>query len=134
FARIDPEPVATASIAQIHRALLRSGRDVAVKVRRPAIEDQVALDLDLLRSTARLLHRRSETAQLLQVEALADELEVHLLAELDFEEEAHNAELIAASVREFPNLVVPEVIRPYVTERVLVLELLEGEKVTSAHG
>jgi ubiquinone biosynthesis protein len=67
FARLDPEPVATASVAQIHRALLKSGRDVAVKVRRPGVEDQVALDLDLLRSTAGILHRRSETAQLLQV-------------------------------------------------------------------
>src|SRR2546422_1031537 len=55
FARIDPEPVAAASIAQIHRALLANGRDVVVKVRRPGIEEQVELDLDVLRSTARLL-------------------------------------------------------------------------------
>src|SRR5918911_1758139 len=52
FARIDREPVATASVAQIHRALLKSGRDVVVKVRRPGIEEQVELDLAVLRSTA----------------------------------------------------------------------------------
>jgi ubiquinone biosynthesis protein len=86
FEAIDPEPLATASVAQTHRALLKSGRDVVVKVRRPGIVDQVELDLSVLRSTAGILAGRSETAQLLQVEALADELEVHLRAELDFVE------------------------------------------------
>src|SRR5256885_17223597 len=66
-------PIATASIAQIHRAITRSGRDVVVKVRRPGIEHQVELDLDVLRSTARLLAGHSETAELLQVEALAED-------------------------------------------------------------
>jgi len=134
FARIDETPIATASIAQIHRAIIRSGRDVVVKVRRPGIEHQVELDLDVLRSTARLLAGHSETAELLQVEALADELEVHLRAELNLVEEAWNAELIAHTVERFEALVVPQVIHPYVTERVLVLERLEGRKVEPDHG
>src|SRR4051812_44216080 len=83
FARLDPEPIATASIAQIHGALLKSGREVIVKVRRPGIERQVELDLALMRKTADALERRSERAQLLQASALADELEVHLLGELN---------------------------------------------------
>ena len=128
FTRIDPEPLATASIAQIHRALLANGREVAVKVRRPGIVEQVEQDLDLLRATARLLDRHSEAAQLVQVEALADELEVHLRAELNLEEEAYNAELIGTLADGNPNLVVPKVIRPYVTERVLVLELIDGRR------
>jgi predicted unusual protein kinase regulating ubiquinone biosynthesis (AarF/ABC1/UbiB family) len=134
FARIDPEPVATASVAQIHSALLKSGRDVIVKVRRPGIEEQVALDLALLRSTAATLEHRSERAQLLQARALADELEVHLRGELDFTEEASNAELVARMLQEWDDLVVPQVIRPYVTERVLVLERIEGRKVDERHG
>src|SRR5215213_9204433 len=134
FSRIDPQPLATASIAQIHRALLANGRDVAIKVRRPGIVEQVEEDLDLLRATARMLDRHSEAAQLVQVEALADELEVHLRAELNLEEEAYNAELIGRLADGNPDLVVPQVIRPYVTERVLVLELMDGEKVTPAHG
>jgi len=104
-----------------------------VKVRRPGVLEQVELDLAVLRSTARLLAGRSETAQLLQVEALTDELEVHLRAELDFTEEAHNAELIGSIVAEYDRLVVPQVIRPYVTERVLVLEAVAGRKVTRDH-
>jgi predicted unusual protein kinase regulating ubiquinone biosynthesis (AarF/ABC1/UbiB family) len=134
FARLDPEPLATASIAQTHRGILKSGREVVVKVRRPGIEEQVEVDLDLLRSTARTLEARSERAQLLQVDALADELEVHLREELDFVEEAHNTELIAGLVKEFDDIVVPQVIRPYVTERVLVLEHIPGRKVGGDHG
>src|SRR5213082_2353842 len=87
FASIGPEPLATASIAQTHRGLLKSGREVVLKVRRPRIVEQVELDLSLLRSTARFASGKSETAQLLQLEALSDELEVHLRAELDFVEE-----------------------------------------------
>jgi predicted unusual protein kinase regulating ubiquinone biosynthesis (AarF/ABC1/UbiB family) len=134
FARIDPEPIATASIAQIHGALLKTGREVIVKVRRPGIEEQVRLDLSVLRSTAATLERRSERAQLLQTRALADELEVHLRAELDLFEEANNTELVASLLDDYDDLVVPNVIRPYVTERVLVLERIEGEKVDADHG
>jgi ubiquinone biosynthesis protein len=129
FASIDPEPLATASIAQTHRALLKSGREVVVKVRRPHIVEQVELDLSVLRSTAKLLSGHSETASLLQVEALADELEIHLRQELDFVEEAHNTELIAGLVEDYDRIVVPQVIRPHVTERVLVLEYIEGTRV-----
>ena len=134
FARIDPEPLASASIAQVHRALMRDGRDVVVKVRRPGIEDQVAVDLDLLRSTAAMLERRSETARAVQARALAEELEVHLRGELNLLEEAHNAELIAGLAADVEDIVVPAVIRPHVSERVLVLERIEGEKITPEHG
>jgi ubiquinone biosynthesis protein len=134
FARIDPAPLATASIAQIHEALLSSGREVIVKVRRPGIEQQVEVDLALLRSTAELLERRSERAQLLQARALADELEVHLHGELDFVEEASNAELVARLLEDYDDLVVPQVIRPYVSEKVLVLERIAGRKVDAEHG
>jgi ubiquinone biosynthesis protein len=134
FATIDPEPIATASIAQIHGALLKSGREVVVKVRRPGIVEQVQLDLDVLRSTAHLLEGHSATAQLLQVNALTEELEVHLRAELDFEEEANNADIVRRIVAEYEDLFVPEVIRPYVTEQVLVLERIDGEKVSAEHG
>jgi ubiquinone biosynthesis protein len=133
FAKIDPEPLAAASIAQIHPAILRDGREVVIKVRRPGVQEQVALDLDVLRSTVGFLEKRSETAQLLQLGALMDELEVHLRDELDFVEEAGNTELIAGLVAENEALVVPRVIRPHVSERVLVLERIQGEKVSAAH-
>src|SRR5688500_17577015 len=84
FSRIDEEPLASASIAQIHGALLRTGREVIVKVRRPGLEEEVALDLELLRSLTNFAEGRSETARLLQLRALAEELESHLTTELNF--------------------------------------------------
>jgi predicted unusual protein kinase regulating ubiquinone biosynthesis (AarF/ABC1/UbiB family) len=135
FTTIEEEPLASASIGQIHRALTTSGRDVVVKVRRPGIEEQVDLDLGLLRRTARIAERRSGTARLLQLRALTDELEQHLRAELDFEEEAYNAELIAEVIDEYhEDLFVPRVIRPLVTPEVLVLERIEGVKVEDDPG
>jgi predicted unusual protein kinase regulating ubiquinone biosynthesis (AarF/ABC1/UbiB family) len=107
---------------------------VVVKVRRPGVVEQVDLDLEVLRATALLLSGHSQTARLLQLEELADELEVHLRAELDFVEEAHNTDVMRRLVEPFDRLVVPEVIRPYATERVLVLEWIEGHRVTAAHG
>jgi len=134
FARIDEEPLASASIAQVHAALLKDGREVVVKVRRPGISEEVALDLDVLRTTVRFLHKRSETAQLLQLEALMDELEVHLRAELDLREEAHNTEVVGRAIADFPELLVAKVVHPQVTEEVLVLERIHGKKVTPEHG
>jgi len=135
FASIDDEPLASASIAQIHAALMKDGRAVVVKVRRPGVVEQVRLDLELLRRTARLAERRSGTARLLQLDALTEELEQHLLAELDFVEEAYNAELIAGVVDDYrDDLFVPRVVHPFVTEQVLVLERVEGQKVSAEHG
>ena len=134
FVSLDPEPLATASIAQTHRGLLATGHDVVVKVRRPGVVEQVDLDLAVLRSTVRLAVRRSESARRVQLEELADELEIHLRGELDFLEEAHNTELVRKLVEQFEGLVVPEVIRPYVTERALVLERIAGGKVEAGHG
>jgi ubiquinone biosynthesis protein len=134
FVSIDPEPLATASIAQTHRGLLATGQEVVAKVRRPGVVEQVELDLALLRSTVRLTAQRSEAAQRIQLEELAEELELHLRAELDFVEEAENTELVRRLVEPFEGLVVPRVIRPYVTERALVLELIVGGKVEPGHG
>jgi ubiquinone biosynthesis protein len=133
FVRIEPDPLAAASVAQIHQALMADGREVVVKVRRPGVVEQAEIDLALLRSTADFLERRSETARLLQLSALAEEVEEHLRAELDFNEEANNTELIARSVGDQPDLLVPTVIRPYVTEEVLVLEHIKGRRVTADH-
>jgi ubiquinone biosynthesis protein len=132
FVRVEPEPLATASIAQTHRGLLATGHDVVLKVRRPGVVEQV--DLGVLRSTVRLAVGHSEAARRVQLEELADELEVHLRGELDFVEEAHNTELVRKLVEPFEGLVVPRVIRPYVSERALVLERIAGRKVEPRHG
>jgi ubiquinone biosynthesis protein len=135
FALIDERPLASGSIAQIHPALLKSGREVVVKVRRPGVVERVELDLDLLRRTAALAEKHVNAARLLQLNALADELEQHLRAELDFVEEANNARLIdsvLADARDY--LFVPPVVERHLTERVLVMERVHGRKVDPEHG
>jgi ubiquinone biosynthesis protein len=112
FVSVNPEPLATASIAQTHRGLLATGQEVVAKVRRPGVVEQVELDLALLRSTVGLTVRRSESARRVQLEELTEELELHLRAELDFLEEAHNTELVRGLVEPFDGLVVPRVVRP----------------------
>jgi predicted unusual protein kinase regulating ubiquinone biosynthesis (AarF/ABC1/UbiB family) len=134
FATIDPEPLAAASIAQIHPALLRDGSEVVVKVRRPGVKEQVERDLDLLRATTAMVEKRSESARLLQLGPLADEVETNLRAELDFRQEASNAVLVRRLVEEYEGLVVPRVFLEHVAEEVLVLERIHGEKVAEGHG
>ena len=134
FVRIDPEPLPTASIAQTHRALTTTGQEVVIKVRRPGIVEQVELDLSVLQASAGLVAAHSSTAELFQVEALVEELDAHLHQELDFIEEAHNTEWIAGLIDGYDKLTVPRVIRPYVTERVMVLEWIGGSKVDAGHG
>jgi ubiquinone biosynthesis protein len=134
FVRVDPEPLATASIAQIHGAILKDGREVVVKVRRPGVLEQVEVDLALVRSGAGLAERASEVARLVQLAALADELEAHLRAELDLAAEAENTETIARLLADYDDLVVPAVVRPWVSERVLVLERIDGKKLAPGHG
>src|SRR5204862_1464356 len=126
LARHHPEPLSAASIAQIHTALLSDGREVDLKVRRRGVVEQGDPDLDVIRSAVDFLDEHSETAQLLQLRALAEELEYHLRGELDFVEEASNTELIAQLVEDYNDLIVPQVIRPHVTEQVLVLERIHG--------
>jgi ubiquinone biosynthesis protein len=135
FALIDERPLASGSIAQIHPALLKSGREVVVKVRRPGIGEQVELDLDLLRRTAALAEKRFDAARLLQLNALADELEQHLHAELNFMEEANNATLIDAVLTDFRDyLFVPQVIQRHLTPRVMIMDRVHGRKVDVDHG
>jgi len=87
-----------------------------------------------VQSAVEFLEKRSETAQLLQLRALTDELEVHLRGELDLVEEASNTELIGQQLADYEDLVVPQVIRPHVTKRVLVLEATTASSSRSTTG
>ena len=103
-------------------------------MRRPGIMEQVERDLDLLRATTAMAEKRSESARLLQLGPLADEVETNLRSELDFRQEASNAVLVRRLVEEYEGLVVPRVFLEHVAEEVLVLDRIHGEKVTEGHG
>src|SRR4051812_35202474 len=88
FAAVDPEPLAAASIAQVHRAVLRDGREVAIKIQRPGITNQVLHDLEALGEVAALLDHHSELGQRFRIQLMFEEFRRSLLRELDFRQEA----------------------------------------------
>jgi len=127
FAEFDPVPLASASLAQVHAARLHDGRRCAVKVQYPGIEGLVRADLRNLAIILRVLARleRDFDFRVLMREAFK-----YIPMELDFEHEADNCETIARNLAARTDVVVPRVYREFSTRRVLVMELIEGIKIT----
>jgi len=131
FEAIDEQPLAAASIAQVHRARLRDGREVAVKVQRPGIREQVLGDLEAMGHIATLLAEHTEFGRRYSVDLLFEEFRKSLLRELDFRQEAMNLLALSRNLAEIPEIVVPQPILGYSTSRVLTMELVAGVKVTA---
>jgi predicted unusual protein kinase regulating ubiquinone biosynthesis (AarF/ABC1/UbiB family) len=127
FSQFDREPIASASLAQVHRATLKDGRTVAVKVQYPGIWDIVRTDLDSIRFLLRIL---AVLERNLDFGPIIEEVSRNVPLELDFINEGHNAELIAANFGSRRDIIVPRIHWAYTTRRVLVMELLEGIKIT----
>jgi predicted unusual protein kinase regulating ubiquinone biosynthesis (AarF/ABC1/UbiB family) len=125
FARWDPQPVAAASIGQVHRAITLDGRAVAVKVQYPGIAETIAADL---RNVALLRRMLRITAPAQDADALITELRDRVLEELDYRREARNQQLMAAFYDGHPTICVPRVIGTLSTRRVLTSELSSGAR------
>ncbi|MDJ0347477.1 AarF/UbiB family protein [Streptomyces sp. H10-C2] len=137
FAEFDTEPLAAASIAQVHRARLHDGDKVVVKIQRPAIREGVERDLDIICRIARLLEQRTRWAKSLGLLELADNFAVAVHEELDFRLEARNlATVTAAWARrgDDPAVRLPGAYADLSSERVLVLEHLPGLPISSIFG
>lgn len=134
FAEFEREPFAAASVAQVHRARLHDGTDVAVKVRRPGIVVQVNTDLRLLRRVTWLMQSFLPGLRKQQPLALIDELGTQLLAEIDLEHEARNVRRLWTSIEGNPSLTMPRVIEPYASVGVLVQEFSHGAPIDSEFG
>ncbi len=129
FASFHEEPVAAASIGQVHRAVTHDGEAVAVKVRRPGIEQLVEADLDLLERT--VLSMRSSLPPA-DWETIAAEVKAAVRTELDYERERETMAALHAFFEGDPHVVVPRPIAALSSRRVLTASFVEGEKITRA--
>ncbi|HVT33435.1 MAG TPA: ubiquinone biosynthesis regulatory protein kinase UbiB [Rhodanobacteraceae bacterium] len=126
FATFDGTPLASASIAQVHAATLRDGRDVVVKVLRPDIEERVADDIALIGAIASSVERFHPNADKIRPREIVAEIETTLTNELDLAREGANASLLRRNFRGSNDLYVPEVIWSHSNARVLTLERVRG--------
>jgi ubiquinone biosynthesis protein len=126
FSHFDAEPMASASVAQVHAAVLPDGTEVVVKVVRPGIEKVIAEDLELLHMLAALLERHSREAQRLHLREVVADYERTIHTELDLEQEAANTARLRANFAESPLLYVPRVHWALTRRNVLVLERVYG--------
>ena len=129
FAEFDREPVASASISQVHRARLHDGSLVAVKIRRPNIEKTVQADLDILKHLAELAEKRLPMLKPYGPLNLAREFERSLRKELDLSIERRTMERSGSQFQGDPDCVVPRVYPELCTQRVLVMDFIDGARV-----
>ena len=130
FVEFDKLPIAAASLGQVHRAVLRGGREVAVKVQRPAIHEQVEQDLSAFHEIAAVIDRIG-AAPNMDAARVVDEFKRTLMSELDYREEARNLVTIAHQLRDFEHIVVPLPVDDFTTARVLTMDYVAGTKITA---
>lgn len=129
FATFDHEPLAAASLGQVHRATLRDGREVVVKVQRPGIRRQVLADMEVLSDLAEVLDSRTDLGRY-GVRDLLEEFRTSLMDELDYRREADNLTTIARILDHHPEIVVPLPYPDFSSGRVLTMEYVDGKKIT----
>ena len=130
FLEFDPVPIAAASLGQVHRAVLRGGREVAVKVQRPGIREQIDKDISTFHEIATVVDRIG-AARHMDAARVVEEFKRTLISELDYREEARNLVTIAHQLRDFQNIVVPLPVDDFTTARVLTMDYVAGTKITA---
>ncbi len=130
FADFDSEPLAAASLGQVHRATMRDGRLVAVKVQRPGIQKIILDDLEAFEQIAGVIDRHTDVGRRFAFRDMLQEFRKTLLRELDYRLEAQNLTLLATNLKDYPRLVIPKPIEAYSTSRVLTMDYVQGTKIT----
>jgi ubiquinone biosynthesis protein len=130
FLEFDEQVVASASIGQVHRAVLPNGRRVAVKVQRPRAPQQVESDIQLLEQAARLVRERVRALDFVDTREIVDEFARSIRQELDYRQEGRNADAFHVNFAGHPHVAVPRVYWSYTRARVLTLEYLDGVQLS----
>ena len=134
FSVFDEIPIGCASLAQVHRAKLRDGREVAVKVQRPYVHELVRSDLNTLANVAGKADRVTDLGRRVRFADWVHEFRKTLLAELDYRTEAENLIRFGEHFEGYPELFVPQPVRDLCSTRVLTMDLVHGTKVTALTG
>ena len=129
FSHFDSTPIGSASLAQVHSASLRDGREVVVKVQRPGVRERVLDDLEVLEGMVGVVANHTSLGKAFAAEAMFREFRVSLLRELDFRRELNNLKRLRRDLSEYPLLIVPEPIESYSSPRVLTMEYIKGRTV-----
>ncbi len=131
FLEFEEKPIGAASIGQVHRAVLRNGRSVVVKVQRPDIRQQVFDDLEAIQEIAEFLEAHTETGKKFAIGMMIEEFKKSMMRELDYKNEAQNLKILAENLKNFQLITVPLPVEDYTTSRVITMDFISGTKVTS---
>jgi ubiquinone biosynthesis protein len=134
FVSFDEDPIASASLGQVHHGVLRDGREVAVKVQRPGIRELVARDLEVLHGVASFLDDHTDAGERYHFDEIIEEFERSLTRELDYRREAVSLGELRENLATFERLMVPGHVPDLSTTRVLTMEHVDGTKVTDLSG
>lgn len=130
FEDFEDEPIAAASLGQVHRARLQTGQVVAIKVQRPGIEAQIEFDISVLRRIARRLERYPNLVRGVDWQGTLDAFHTTIHEEMDFEQETRNAETFRENFAKWKEVYVPQIYQVFSTRRLIVMEFIDGLKVT----
>lgn len=130
FDSFEIEPIASASLGQVHLAKLRDGETVVVKVQRPGIRGRILEELEVLDNTSGFLERNTDFGKRFRVHQLFNQFQNSLMRELNYLKEAENIRIFKKNLAEFKRIVVPSTIADYTTEKVLTMQYLKGKKIT----
>jgi predicted unusual protein kinase regulating ubiquinone biosynthesis (AarF/ABC1/UbiB family) len=131
FSHFDVEPIAAASLGQVHSAALRDGRRVVVKVQRPNMRGQIADDFDVLEQIAEFVDTHTDLGRRHRFNAITKELRNTIQQELDYEREAQNLVALGNNLKKFELIQVPQPVLDYSTRSVLTMEHIAGRKITA---
>lgn len=130
FTEFEDRPIAAASLGQVHRGQLRTGQTVAIKVQRPNLATQIEFDLRVLRRIARFAARYPNLVRGVDWQGTIDEFRAHIYEEMDYDAEVRNAEAFRRNFARWPDVYVPRIYEIFSARRVIVMEFIEGLKVT----
>ena len=130
FESLESTPMAAASLGQVHRAVLRDGREAVIKVQRPDVRVQVPKDLEVFTDIAQALEEHTDIGRKMNLVGAIEQARITLLNELNYLQEASNTEILRQNLAEFPQIYIPALVHDMTTSRVLTTELVRGRKVS----